>query len=109
MFELKDVINLRDVVDLIPSVRTGKHGKRLHYATLWRWVRRGVKTPDGGTVRLEARKCGSRWVTSHAAVERFLAAQTPMLDSEAVSVPRTPSRRQRDADDVERRLDRIGI
>lgn len=61
--------------------------------TVFRWVTRGTKTPDGRIVKLEAVRVGSRWVTSRAAVARYVAAITP-IDIVAPSI-RTPAQRHR--------------
>jgi hypothetical protein len=47
-------------------------------STLFRWARDGVLTPDGRRVRLEAARCGSRWLTTEAALRRFLEEQQPL-------------------------------
>ena len=41
---------------------------RLSPATLTRWILRGARSVDGRTVRLEAIRCGHRWLTSHEAM-----------------------------------------
>jgi len=41
-------------------------------ATIWRWITRGFRTPDGRTVKLEAAKIGSQWITSEQALQRFI-------------------------------------
>jgi len=99
------LINVKALPALLPP---GRDGKRINYSTLWRWILRGVTTP-AGKVRLEALKCGSRWVTSHEALERFLLAQTPRLD-EAPALPRrSTTRRQKHNERVERQLETLGI
>lgn len=45
-------------------------------STVFRWVTRGSRTSAGRTVKLEAVRVGSRWLTSRAAVARFVAALT---------------------------------
>src|SRR5437870_134599 len=42
--------------------------------TIWRWANDGVRTPDGSRVKLETVRFGRRWVSSKAAVRRFVAA-----------------------------------
>ena len=53
-----------------------RQDKPVHPATIIRWITAGVKTKAGRVVRLEGVRCGSRWLTSRAAVERFMEAQT---------------------------------
>jgi hypothetical protein len=74
-----------------------------HPATVTRWMLHGVRTRDGRTVRLEGVRCGGRWVTSEAAIERFLLAQRePTPHTQAAR----PSARQ---DAVERELAELGV
>ena len=54
----------------------GANGKQDRFRA-WRWVQKGVRAPDGRQVYLEAVKVGRSWMTSQAAVARFLAATTP--------------------------------
>jgi len=60
--------------------RTGSHlshqdeVRPLHISTLVRWVTKGI-----GGVKLEAEKCGGRWVTSREALQRFVARLTPCV------------------------------
>lgn len=84
-----------------PSARSGKP---CHPATVTRYGVSGTRTKDGRTVRLEVARCGSRWVTSAAAIERFIAAQQPARDS--VTRPRVDDPRQAD---VERQLNDLGV
>ena len=70
----------------------------------------------GRRVRLEAIRCGGRWLTSVDAVQRFIEAQTPDdLDPPAgVAVPQSPTprptaKRERAADRAGRELSRLGI
>jgi hypothetical protein len=83
-----------------------RQGKPVHPSTPLRWVFLGVKTPDGRRVKLEACRCGGRWVTSSAAFERFLGAQTPVLDADA-SPARCTSKKS--AELVEQELEKLGV
>ena len=47
--------------------------------SIWSWLRRakdGIRLSDGSTLKLEAARCGARWMTSPAAVLRFIEATT---------------------------------
>jgi hypothetical protein len=59
-------IELTDVAKLVPG----------HPSTAWRWITAGAAMPDGTRLKLEAVRCGGRWVTTKAALRRFLAALT---------------------------------
>lgn len=76
---------------------------------VWRWVHDGVRLPDGSVVRLEAARLSGRWLTSEPAIERFIAAQTPAIDTPAPMTPRTPTRRHRDAAAAARELEKLGL
>lgn len=87
-------------------------GKSLHYSTLLRWILRGVRTPDGGLVRLEAVRCGSKWCTTRAAAQRFIERLTPSLDADngtPALQPRTPHQRRKAAERAGERLEQMGI
>lgn len=68
-------LTLSDVGMLFPGHR-GKPG--VNSSTVFRWVTVGIPTSDSedSPVKLEAVRVGQRWVTSHAAVERFVAILT---------------------------------
>src|SRR5229473_3410516 len=85
-----DVLTCPQLARRGPSTR---QGKPLHPSTVLRWILDGVKTADGRRVKLEACRCGGRWVTSAAAFQRFVEAQTPLL--EANPAPRTPTTTER--------------
>jgi hypothetical protein len=78
-------------LDRIP----GRNGRQINNVTAWRWITKGLLTPTGERVRLEAIKVGSAWTTSREALERFTAALTPAFQTEAEMLPRTPVKRQR--------------
>src|SRR5712692_3159562 len=43
----------------------GRHpGKPIAFSTVFRWLLRGAKTPDGRRVKLEGVRLGSKWFTS---------------------------------------------
>jgi hypothetical protein len=72
-------------------------------------MRDGVRLPDGRIVRLEAARLSGRWLTSERAIERFLAAQTPTIDTPTPATPRTPTRRQRDSEKAAKELEALGV
>ena len=80
-------------------------------STIFRWVKSGAKAPDGRVVTLAAVRVGGRWITSHGAVLRFVAALTPAADPIPASSPpptRTPTQRQRASEAAARELERRG-
>jgi hypothetical protein len=56
-------------------------GKSAAPSTLWRWHKEGITAPDGRRVHLELARVGAKWMTSAAALARFIAAQTPSIDT----------------------------
>lgn len=63
-------------------------------STIWRWILRGNRTIDGRVVKLEAARLGSRWLTSKAAITRFMEALTPPVTSDTAPSATTPTAAQ---------------
>ena len=51
-------------------------GKSVDPSTVFRWVTKGTRAPNGVSVKLEAVRVGVRWLTSRGAIARFVAALT---------------------------------
>jgi hypothetical protein len=98
-----DVITMPQVARRCASTR---QSKPVHPSTPLRWVLDGVKTPDGRRVKLEACRCGGRWVTSSAAFQRFVEAQTPYLDTEPAPRTTTPTQAANRAERAGKELER---
>jgi hypothetical protein len=97
----ESVIHVRELPKLLGPI--GRKGSQLHQSFVMRAILRG----HNGT-RLEAFKCGSRWLTSVEAVERWLEAQASRaLDAARTSAPAPPPRKA--AELAGRRLDEIGL
>jgi hypothetical protein len=82
---------------------------RTSFCSLWRWILRGVPGPEGRRVRLEAVRCGGKWLTSKEALQRFIEAITPRFDTDATTAPRTMTQRQRASALAAKRLADAGI
>ena len=100
----ESLLTLHDAAQLLPSNRVGK---RVNFATVWRWALKGIRAIDGRLVRLEASRVGGRWLTSREALERFAAALTPSAD--AAPPVRTPAARKRANETAKKRLEDMGI
>lgn len=99
-------IGLAEACKLIPPYRPGH---RTHPATLTRWILRGVRSPHGDKIKLEAVRCGSRWITTTGAVERFLASQQHHIESaDPQPSHRTPRARNAAAEAAVVELERMG-
>jgi hypothetical protein len=86
----------------------GRLDRPVSASTIWRWCRKGVKLPGGGTLRLECVRVSGRWLTSVEALSRFVARQTPAIENDAPA-PRSPGRRQRDSERAAAELEQQGI
>ena len=91
----------------LPSSR---NGRPVSFASVFRWILKGVRIWDGRTVRLEAARLGRKWVTTPAAIQRFVMAQTPELESQdKLKRIRTPGQRERAALRAAKELEKLGI
>jgi Protein of unknown function (DUF1580) len=99
-----DVVTMPQVARQCASTR---QGKPVHPSTPLRWVFDGVKTPDGRRVKLEACRCGGRWVTSKAAFLRFVERQTPSPRSDAAPQTTTPAQAAKRAERAGTELERF--
>ena len=72
------ILNLDDG-ELVPvaSLVKSLSGRRPSPPTVWRWCLKGVKSADGGRVRLQAVKLFGSWHTTREALSQFLTAQSP--------------------------------
>jgi hypothetical protein len=102
----EELITLGQGTKLLPPARGGK---KTHVSTLFRWILDGAKAPDGSIVRLEAVRLPRGWMTSRAAIERFIHALTPDLSGARPKPPRSPAARQRALKRADRELARLGI
>jgi len=96
-------IGVAEVARRFPSARgTG----RVHPQTVVRWIRRGVKVAGGRSVKLEAVRVGHRWMTSEAAVKRFLTSATE-FEAAAASL-RSPGQRQKVGEGAAQEIEPFG-
>jgi hypothetical protein len=96
------LISLAQAAALFPGHRGAR---RLHPATLTRWILKGARAVDGRRVQLEALRVGCRWLTSPPALGRFAAALGP---ADAPPPPRSPAARDRASDRAAAELERRG-
>lgn len=88
---------------------TYRGGRTATAAAVIRYVRSGVSV-RGAIIKLEGiRVAGGRYVTSRAALIRFVAAMNQPDATVNSTVPQTLSSRRRAADDAERELDAMGV
>jgi Protein of unknown function (DUF1580) len=101
-----DVMTMPQIARRCASTR---ESKPVHPSTPLRWVLDGVKTPDGRLVKLEACRCGGRWVTSAAAFQRFVEAQTPSVEADPMPRLPTPTQKAKRAERAAKALEQLGI
>jgi hypothetical protein len=83
---------------------------RVNPSTGLRWILRGLPDGRGGRVRLEAIRRGKPWLSSRAALERFLAALPQSAPPSIVQSIRSPAKRERDSAHAATMLkDKFGI
>jgi hypothetical protein len=110
--------------DALPLAAAAKklpphRGKAVAPSTLWRWHKKGVEIPDDRRVHLELARVGCKWLTSAAALTRFIvatstsaAATEAQPKTEQAGKARGTRDRKRSAnqqDRVEKELDRAGL
>lgn len=75
MNEPSDILPLAQALrDWLPP---GRNGKPTNTCTAWRWSTKGVRTPGGGTARLQILRIGGRLFLERFAVQAFLTACNP--------------------------------
>jgi hypothetical protein len=95
-----------------------RNGRPTHTSTIGRWIADGVKLTDGRVVTLEGYRLNGRWITSEAALVRFIAVQQGAA-APAGEVPgghpparrgvRSPASRRRASEAAAKQLGRSGI
>jgi hypothetical protein len=81
------LLSLHEAAALVP----GRGRNRVHASTLGRWIGRGVRTRDGGRVRLRGERIGSRWFTTAAWLSEFRSTLTSDAVGQIGPPPRSPS------------------
>jgi hypothetical protein len=80
-------------------------GKTVDPSTVFRWISHGIRRSDGARVRLEAIKIGGRFITSKAAVQRFLVASN---EAETVNTSEATETKQTRAAKASAKLEAMG-
>lgn len=81
-------------------------GRTVATSTIWRWATKGI-----GGVRLETRRIGRRYITSHEALDRFTLALAERPERPPIPIPKPPTTCQREKQiaQAEARLQAVGI
>ncbi|MBP3956853.1 DUF1580 domain-containing protein [Gemmata sp. G18] len=80
-------------------------------STVFRWVTAGARGTNGDRVKLEAVRVGGRWLTSHAAVARFVTVLTAVSEQPVAvppSVTRSSNTRRKTAERAAEKLKQMG-
>ena len=98
-----ELFTMKAVAKMLPS---GRAGKRVHFATVWRWAEHGLRG-----VKLETVRIGNTRYTTREALNAFVE-HLSCPDAPPEPTPkgwRTPAQRARDHAAAERILDEAGI
>jgi hypothetical protein len=102
---LENLIRL-SAVPKLKCMPTGKDGKRISLATIYRWALGGT-----GGIKLETLKVGGSLCTSLEALQRFFEALsnngTGAFQATTSEMPHESARRRREIEEATRRLDVI--
>ncbi len=92
---------------LFPGHRVNRN---VNPSTVFRWITKGVASPTGHVIKLEAVRVGARWLTSWGAVNRFSSALTgaPAPSPSPGSQLRSPTKLHRDAERAGEELKKRG-
>jgi hypothetical protein len=100
-----DLLTLPEAAALVPSARAPRTAK----TTLMRWVRDGVRLPDGTRLRLKALRVGAKWCVTRTWLTQFFDALTAARQPGVpLPMPRSPRKRDAAVRRAEKRLEEIG-
>lgn len=104
----ENLLSISQAARLIPAYRGT--ARTAHPSCVFRWMRDGVRLPNGTILRLEGFRLAGRWLTSREALARFVDRQNAARESaDATPATRTPTQRQRAADRAAQKLEKLGI
>jgi hypothetical protein len=99
-----DLLTVSQIVARLPGARGAR---RVHPATVVRWITGGCPARDGTRVKLPATRAGSRWLVRPADLEAFFAALTAD-PGPATTPPRSPAAANKATEAAVRELQRRG-
>jgi hypothetical protein len=98
-----DLLTISQIVARLPGSRGAR---RVHPATVTRWILTGCPARDGRRVKLAATRAGSRWLVREADLQAFFAALA--ADAVPPTPPRTCTFRLKSSERAARELERMG-
>lgn len=99
-----ELLTISQVVSRIPGSRGAK---RVHPATVVRWITSGCPARDGNRLKLAATRAGSRWLVRPADLAAFFAALAAE-PTPSPAPPRSPAARARAGERAAAELERMG-
>lgn len=101
-----DLLTIRQVVARLPGSRGAR---RVHPATVTRWILFGCPARDGCRVKLAATRAGSRWLVLESDLKAFFDALAADPTATPTQQPtRTLIARQNASERAARELERMG-
>jgi hypothetical protein len=100
-----DLLTLSEIAKRIPGARGAR---RLHPATITRWILKGTKATDGSLVRLRATRVGYRWLVRAGDLEEFFRTLSAPVETTAVPTVRAPAARRKASDRAAAKLKEMG-
>jgi len=106
-----ELLTISQIVARLPGARGAR---RVHPATITRWILVGCPARDGHRVKLTATRAGSRWLVREADLEVFFAAlaadPSDMPPSPLTSGPvsRSIASQRKSSERAARQLERMG-
>jgi hypothetical protein len=101
-----DLLTISQIVAKLPGSRGAR---RLHPATVTRWILAGCPARDGRRVRLAATRAGSRWLVRESDLHSFFEAlAADPGNTSPPPAPRTPTARRRASEAAAAKLQRMG-
>jgi hypothetical protein len=99
-----DLLTISQIVARLPGSRGAR---RVHPATVTRWILVGCPARDGRRVKLTATRVGSRWLVRESDLQAFFGtlAADPTTPAPAT---RTPAARCKASENAARQLERMG-
>jgi hypothetical protein len=100
-----DLLTLGSIARRIPGARGAK---RLHPATLARWIVKGTKATDGTVVRLAATRVGFRWLVRATDLDAFFERLSAPADAPPAPPAPSATARKKAVDAAAEALKRMG-
>jgi hypothetical protein len=91
------------------KVKSTKNDRTIHSTTVLKWIKRGVRLPDGTTLKLRATKRPGGWMIAPADLGEFLEVYAAAAAEEVSSPAPVGDRRRKELDLVDRRLEAAGL